>query len=475
MQAHLNLIGWKERRDRRQVSGRRTIFFKKNVAAKRYLKSLVLQPYLSVVAKYEYWSKDQHEAWQLARLKKLLAQAERHVPFYRTRFKEVGFSSGDFRDIGDFQKLPFITKSDIQTNGPGAFCDERVPSFMRAQGNTGGSSGIPCPLLSCYPFTRFWAQAFMIQQWRRLGYKFGDRIAALRGRDLQQKDGIYEFDPVENRLTLSTYRLNQDNLAQYIELINDLRIRFLHVYPASLALFLDYLRASYGRLRLPHLKGVLAGSEMLLPNQKLLCEKVLEVPCYHWYGHSEGVLLGGWCENTDNFHFFPQYGYLEMICDDGTSITDHDDVGELVGTGFRNPAMTLIRYRTGDIGTGMRWQQCRCGREFPTLNQIHGRTTDYLVTRDGCKVPFTAVLYGLHLPIFEHYAKFQVEQSEPGRIKVRLENRNRISHPSDIVASKNAIERALEGRMLVFVEEVEAIPANKNGKHQVIIQHLPIS
>jgi phenylacetate-CoA ligase len=163
-----------------------------------------------------------------------------------------------------------------------------------------------------------------------------------------------------------------------------------------------------------------------------------------------------------------------MISDDGMTITDHDDVGELVGTGFRNPAMTLIRYRTGDLGSGMRWQQCRCGRDFPTLDKIHGRIQDYLVTSDGCKVPFTAVLYGLHLPIFEYYAKIQVEQSEPGRIKVRLENRDRISHASHIVASKNAIERALEGRMLVFFEEVDVIPAKANGKHQVIIQHLPI-
>jgi phenylacetate-CoA ligase len=441
---------------------------------KRYLKAWVLQRFCLAVAKQEYSTREQHEAWQRARLRRLLIQAERYVPFYRKRFRELGFCADDFRDMRDFQNLPCTTKRDIQDNGVGAFCDERIPDFLRLPANTGGSSGIPCPLLKYRPMTRLWEQAYIIQQWRRVGYDLGDRIAVLRGRAIDERNRIYDFNKSDNRLILSTYRLKKETVSEYVNVIRAFKVQFLHVYPASLALFLEYLRALYTRVRFPHLKGVLAGSEMLLPNQKELCEKILGVPCYHWYGHSEGTLLGGWCEKADKYHFFPQYGYLETLSDRESNDKSLGDIGELVGTGFCNPAMILIRYRTGDLGSGFRWERCGCGREFPTIDQIHGRMQDYLMTRDGCKIPMTAILYGLHLPIFEHYAKVQIEQRQPGSIKVKLENPQNISHTNAIEASKAAVEGALGGRMSVTFEEVTVIPPQANGKHQVVIQNLPM-
>jgi phenylacetate-CoA ligase len=196
------------------------------------------------------------------------------------------------------------------------------------------------------------------------------------------------------------------------------------------------------------------------------------VPCYHWYGHSEGALLGGWCEQTDKFHFFPQYGYLELVTERGDEIKAPDQIGELVGTGFCNSAMILIRYRTGDLGSGLRWEKCKCRRVFPTLEEIHGRSQDYIVASDGCKVPATALIFGLHLPIFNCYPKIQVEQFNAGAVTIRLQNPQHISHAREIDLSKAAMERALKGRISVSFEEVDAIPPRRNGKHQFLIQHL---
>jgi len=436
------------------------------------IKSFLLKKCCSTVGRYELWNKTQHEAWQFARFKKLLRQAERHVPYYRRQFHEIGFGAHDFNSIQDIETIPFTTKEDILSNGPNAFCDDRIPHSLRSHGNTGGSSGTPCPLLKFRPFSHLWEKAFMIQQWGRVGYKSGDRIGVLRGPVVFDKKRIYDWKENEGRLILSTYDLSPERVEQYIGALNEYKITFLHVYPTSLALFIDYMRRLPNRIALPYLRGVLAGSEGLLPSQQELCEKALGVPCYHWYGHSEDTLMGGWCEHTEMFHFFPQYGYLELIDDDRKRLMNSNEIGELVGTGFCNPAMILIRYRTGDLGSGLRWEGCLCGREFPTLDQIHGRSHDYIVASDGCKVPVTALMFGLHLPIFNHYRKVQLEQSEPGIVTVRLESYKRISHVREIELSKTSMEEALRGRLSVSFEDVDTIPVMANGKHQFVIQHL---
>ena len=305
-----------------------------------------------------------------------------------------------------------------------------------------------------------------------MGYNVGDRVAVLRGRTMIDEKQAYVFDDIENRLILSTYNLSKERLKEYIHAINHYKIRFLHVYPSSLAVFTDYIKASHGRVRFAHLRGVFAGSERLLPGQKESCEKVLGVRCYHWYGLSEKVIMGGWCENTEKFHFFPQYGYLELVSDVGRRVERPNEIGELVGTGFYNPAMILIRYRTADLGSGLCWEKCRCGREFPTLDQIHGRMQDYVIASDGSKVPITALIFGLHLPIFNRYGKIQVEQTERGVITVRLENPQGISHLAEIESSRAAMEGALNGRLSVTFEEVDNIPPLRNGKHRFVIQHL---
>ena len=436
-----------------------------------YIKSILLRKYWSSVAAYEFLSKEQHEIWQFARIKRLLTQAERHVPYYRRKFREIGFTARDFRCMKDFEKIPFITKEDIRTNGPSAFCDERIPLFMRRRGNTGGSSGLPCPLLRSRPFSELWRMAFVHQLWCRIGYKDGDRIAVLRGRADFDKDQIYTYKANERRFILSTYDLNDKRLEEYIKVINDFQIHYLHVYPSSLNLFIDNLMRLPRRIRFSYLKGVISSSEGLFPNQKEWCKKVLGIPCYNWYGHSEMNLMGGGCETSEKFHFFPQYGHLELVDDNGRRINNLNDIGELVGTGFRNSAMILIRYRSGDLGSGFNWEKCSCGREFPTLEQIHGRIQEYIVTSDECKIPATC-FFGLHLPIFDYYRKIQLEQFAPGMVTVRLESFERNAHFREIELSKTAMENALKGRVSFSFEEVDSIPPMANGKHKFVIQHL---
>ena len=83
----------------------------------------------------------------------------------------------------------------------------------------------------------------------------------------------------------------------------------------------------------------------------------------------------GTCE-YQQYHLISDYSFTELV-------PVADGLHEIVGTGFNNHAMPLIRYRTGDMvemgGTGL----CDCGRHFPLVQRIHGRSDDCIKLPDG--------------------------------------------------------------------------------------------
>jgi len=54
-----------------------------------------------------------------------------------------------------------------------------------------------------------------------------------------------------------------------------------------------------------------------------------------------------------------------------------DGLFELVGTGFNNVSMPLIRYRCGDlVRPAPAEERCACGRSFPLIEEVVGRVDD---------------------------------------------------------------------------------------------------
>jgi len=72
--------------------------------------------YLPQVEAAQYWPPDTLAQWQLDRLRGLLVHASARCPFYASRFEAAGFDPGATSRLSDIQKLPLLTKSDIQLN-----------------------------------------------------------------------------------------------------------------------------------------------------------------------------------------------------------------------------------------------------------------------------------------------------------------------------------------------------------------------
>src|ERR1700693_3920999 len=77
----------------------------------RRSKSLALFKHIE---KAPFVSPEEIAVRQFALLSKLLAHAEKRVPYYREVFRSLGISSRDIRNLDDFAKMPILTKQIIR-------------------------------------------------------------------------------------------------------------------------------------------------------------------------------------------------------------------------------------------------------------------------------------------------------------------------------------------------------------------------
>ena len=76
--------------------------------------------------------------------------------------------------------------------------------------------------------------------------------------------------------------------------------------------------------------------------------------------------------------------YIEFVDEDGELIPS-EEPGEIIVTGLNNYAMPLIRYRIGDVGTPTN-ERCPCGRSWPLIKDIQGRSYDRISLSNGAKI-----------------------------------------------------------------------------------------
>ena len=58
----------------------------------------------------QWWPRRKLEELRLERLRTLLSNAGKHVPYYRDCFSQLGFDPHSIPSLADLQKIPFLTK-----------------------------------------------------------------------------------------------------------------------------------------------------------------------------------------------------------------------------------------------------------------------------------------------------------------------------------------------------------------------------
>ena len=423
-----------------------------------------------LIERTEYADRSTLSELQGTMLRDLVNHAFANVPYYREAFQRGGLQASDIRGIGDLNKLPLLTRETIR---------ERIRDFRALRGvsdrcywdNTGGSTGNPLRFLkpnSMYPIE----QAYMLAQWRRVGYSTRDRKITLRGHVIgsTRNEKRWQYNPIYNELQLSSFHLDRDTIRLFLDEVRRFRPTFIHGYPSSIVLFLRTI-VNEGMQCPQGIRAVLCSSEPVFAHQRQFIEQTLQSRVFSWYGQSECVILAGECEYNDAYHAFPLYGVLELIDQSGNLIRSPGIEGEIVGTSLNNYAMPFLRYRTGDRGIYDKFERCACGREFQRLKNITGRSQDCVYARDGRAIPVTALIFAQHFSAFANIHGMQLYQEVPGELVLRIVRTSHYSD-SDEREVRAKMEHCVAGEMDVKFSYVGELPVTRSGKVPFVVQHV---
>lgn len=362
--------------------------------------------WLAFLKESERWDRDRLEAYQLEQLRDLLIHAGKNVPYYRKMFREYGFKPEKLQSLDDIKVLPYLSRSEVRDKAKDLIADN-ISNRTLFKTYTSGSTGEPLLIFSNKETEeKYWATEVHLRS--RAGYYTGARTVFFETNVKKGKTRV-PWKRYANLLRISSNFFTDTWMDKINEEIRSFEPEFLIGFPLFLAKFASYC-ALQDKIRIT-VKGIITHSEKLHGWQRALIERTFSGKVIETYGMVEKILRAGNCERSSALHLYPQYGYTEYADFSGQN-------KQIVGTGFINRVMPLIRYLTSDIICKEPVRRCeRCGRNYDIVEEIDGREGDFLINADGS---ILSVDLNLNYRIMKNIKQFQIVQEKMGKAEIRI-------------------------------------------------------
>jgi phenylacetate-CoA ligase len=413
----------------------------------------------------QWWTAERLRRYQDERLQAFLAYCLRHVPYYRRLFERAGVSLEQIQSLDDLDKLPFLTKKDIRENIEALKSDEAKDL---ARFNTGGSSGEPLIFyIGKQRVSHDVAAKRRATQW--WGVDIGDPEIVVWGapNELSTQDRIKELrDALMRTKLLPAFEMSADNLQRFVETIRRYRPRMLFGYPSSLALIARYGRDHGLSLNELGIEVAFVTAERLYEDQRQDIQTVFGCPVANGYGGRDAGFIAHQCP-AGSLHITAEDIIVEIVDEAGQPLPPGAS-GEVVITHLATRDFPFIRYRTGDVAV-LSETPCTCGRGLPVLQEIHGRTTDFIVAQDGTIMHGLALIYVLRE--LTGIATFKIVQESLERTRVIIVPEAAWDKANE-AAIRNEYAKRLGKAVQIDIEYVDEIPRERSGKHRYVVSHV---
>ncbi|MEN1958317.1 hypothetical protein, partial [Luteimonas changyuni] len=202
-------------------------------------------------------------------------------------------------------------------------------------------------------------------------------------------------------------------------------------------------------------------AETVLPVHREVIGEVFGCKLVDQYASSEGAPFILECP-SGRLHAHPLTGVFEVLDENGAPARE----GEMVVTSFTTRGTPLIRYRIGDrLRLASPQDCCTCGWNFPLVDWIDGRTSDFVYSPETGRVNL-GNLSNCTKDV-EGIVSFQIQQDEVDSILVRVVGDQRFND-----AQSGRFEEALRVRvgkvMSIRIERVDDIPRERSGKFRIV-------
>jgi len=430
------------------------------------IKKRNLLKYIDEYESHLSWSSEKLKQHQWNELTKLIDHAYNSTLYYKRVWTNAGINDPrDVTSMSDFEKLPTLTKSDVNLYY-NEFKSNTVPCTIKK--STGGSTGQPFHFeYNTDSNTR--REAVMWRGYGWLGAGLGVKTLQLWGSNIGElstfktiKNDLYHR--FYNRKILNSFSMSKDNIPDYIDSINKYKASAIVSYVNPIYELSKYAIEHNIRIHSP--KTILTGAEPLYEYQREVIQQAFSAPVYNTYGCREFMLMSAECRSAQQLHINSDHLLIETLDQYGKPISGMS--GDLVITDLYNYGMPLIRYINGDAATLVN-SPCSCGNPFPIMKSVDGRKLDMIRTPTGKSIP--GELFPHLFKEFKAIHRFQVRQTELSSIDIIIVENSPIGNniKKKII---NEINKYSKNELTINLLLVDSIPLTISGKHRITISEI---
>lgn len=401
----------------------------------------------------------------MEKIEAFIGQCYKNVPYYKQLFDELGLEPKDIQSPGDFLKIPVLTKEIIRNNGKRMLSVDQSRKGIHA--NTGGSTG---ETLYFYKDkgTSGYGAANILRLNRWCGMEIGDSEAVFWGTpfDVRKSKKIVDTvkDYLQNTLYLSTFDMSEKTMLNYSQILRKFKPQFIRGYPSALYAFADFLKKN-GITDIKS-KAVISTGEKSFSFQKELLKEMFSCDVYERYGCNEFGNIAHECADHHGLHIVMDMCYVEVLQDNRP--VEKGETGEIIVTSLHNYYMPFLRYKIGDLGV-LTDAQCSCGRGFPMLEEVKGRSFDLIVTPSGKALGgFFWTFISRAVPGIK---QFQIVQKDMNSVDFKIVPDGTFRNES-IKQLENEIKEKAGSDLKVNFKIVDEIPLTPSGKFRFIVSEI---
>lgn len=342
---------------------------------------------------HDEWSVERLRAHQRERLLAIVRHAVTHSPYYRERFAGIELS-----DDLDLAALPRLDKATMLEHFDELVTDRRLtlagveqhltelegadsrtdPMLFgeyraMASGGTSGRRGVF--VYGRVDWTEILAGAVLC--WGAY-FDFAPRLPRRRFATIAADHPLHMTGRWNRSLDVGFHRyLRLDARApigDLVEALNAFQPEGINTYPSTAALLAE--RQLAGELRIaPEI--VSTGGEVLTAEMKKRIVAAFGLTPFNAYGATEAGYIAVECDHHAGLHVLEDRVQLEVVDDEYRPVPPGEPGSRLLLTNLYNRTQPLIRYELNDLLT-VSPDPCPCGRPFPLLETVGGRSDDVL-------------------------------------------------------------------------------------------------
>jgi phenylacetate-CoA ligase len=445
----------------------------------------------------EKLSLDELKQLQFSKLRQIISHSYEKVPFYRTRFHEIGLNQNDIQDDGNALPIPPTTKEDIMSHFPEGITAEGLD---RTRWQYVASSGTTRQIMGIHDFRKTninWAAGLrdhklagnhnIFKKWMEIPPHMCTNICGIDDSGKEERifskklfsfllkgnlkglgQHIYQYfysrrHNIYRRVTLPSFgsegtNIPENELGMYINTISKYQPYLLEGLPLYFYTFAKYL-AKKGILP-PTVMAIKPYGGSITSAMKETIRKAFGCDVYDTYGCSEMGFMACDCEKHEGLHLFMDLYYIE-VCRNG-KLAAPGELGKLYITDLENRAMPWIRYDIGDVGRYF-VEDHGCGRKSIRL-QVEGRIEDTLSNSKGEFFTSDQVFDFFHA--FKELDNFQLIEKTRGTFDLYCVPSNGVNIDKERIAQE--FKHFFDPDIFIKTYTVKTIKAEDGGKFRFI-------